>query len=146
MEKDRSEAGLTRITLHHDNDTPEEFVIDLLCLDLRRPFATPLKAIVAAVKHGQAICGTYPRDVGTRLFEAAQERIRASGHRVLVTSDEIADGSEAPDRKCRLCGAFSSENLLMLRGMTTLVCNDCTSEITNGLRSEERRVGKECRS
>jgi len=129
----RSEAGLTRITLHNDKDTPEEFVIELLCLDLRRPFADAVKIIDAADKHGQAICGTYPRDVGTRLFEAAQERIRTSGHRVLVTSDEIADGSETPDRKCRLCGAFSSENLLMLRGMTTLVCNDCTSAITNGL-------------
>src|ERR1700686_1522647 len=129
----RSEAGLIRITLHHDNKTPEEFVVDLLCLDLRRPFADAFKAIDAAAKHGQAICGTYPRNVGTKMLEAAQKRIGASGHRVLLTSDEIADGSETPDRKCKLCGAFSSENLLTLRGVTTLVCNNCTSEITNCL-------------
>jgi ATP-dependent Clp protease adapter protein ClpS len=129
----RSEAGLTRITLLNDKNTPEEFVVELLCLDLRRPYSDAIKAIDAAAKRGQAICGTYPRDVGTKLFEAAQKRIRASGHRVLVTSEAVADGTETPDVKCKLCGAFSSENLLTLRGAPTLVCNDCTSEITNGL-------------
>ena len=120
----RSEAGLIRITLHHDNKTPEDLVIDLLCLDLRRPFADAVKAIDAAAKHGRAICGTYPRDVGTKMFKAAQKRIAASGHRLLLTSDEIADGSEAPDSKCKLCGAFTNENLLTLRAVPTLVCND----------------------
>ena len=128
-----SDAGLIRITLHHDSKTPEEFVVDVLCLDLRRPFADAYKAIDAAAKHGQAICGTYRSDVGTKMLKAAQKRIAASGHRLLLTCDEIADGSETADRKCKLCSAFSSENLLTLRGMTTLVCNDCTSEIKNCL-------------
>ena len=128
-----SEAGLIRITLYHDNKTPEEFVVDVLCLDLRRTFADAYKAIDAAAKHGQAICGTYRSDVGTKMLKAAQKRIGASGHRLLLTSDEIADRSETPDRKCKLCDGFSSENLLTLRGVTTLVCDDCTSEITNAL-------------
>jgi ATP-dependent Clp protease adapter protein ClpS len=128
----RSEAGLTRITLHNDNDAPEEFVAQLLCADLRRPVADAIKAIGAAIEHGQAICGTYPRDVGTKLFEAAQKRIRASGYRVLLTSEAVAEGSETPDIKCKLCAAFSSENLFTLRGVRTLICNDCTSDITNG--------------
>jgi ATP-dependent Clp protease adapter protein ClpS len=129
----RSEAGLIRITLHHNIKTPEEFVVDLLCLDLRRPFADAYKAIDAAAKHGKAICGTYPRNIGTKMFEAAQKRIAASGHRLVLTSDEIADGSETPDRQCKLCSGFSSENLLTLRGVMTLVCDNCTSEITNSL-------------
>ena len=129
----RSEAGLIRITLHHDNKTPEEFVVDVLCLDLRRPSADAYKAIDAAANHGQAICGTYPRKIGTRMLGAAQKRIAASGHRLLLTSDETADGSETADRQCKLCDGFSSENLLTLRGVTTLVCDDCTSEITNAL-------------
>lgn len=129
----RSKAGLIRITLHHDIKTPEEFVVELLCLDLRRPFADAYKTIDAAAKHGKAICGTYPRNIGTKMFAAAQKRVAASGHRFLLTSDEIADESETPDRQCKLCSGFSSENLLTLGGVTTLVCDDCTSEITNAL-------------
>jgi len=127
------EAGLTRISLHNDDDTPEEFVVELLCLDLRRPYADAIKAIDAAAKHGQAICGIYPGDVGSKLLAAAQRRIRASGRRLRLTSEAVAEGSETPDRKCKLCGAFSSENLLTLRGAPTLVCNDCTSEVTKCL-------------
>jgi len=129
----QSEPGLTRIMLYNDKDTPEGFVIDLLCLDLKRPFADACKAIDSAAKHGQAICGTYPRDLGTKLLKSAQKRIRASGHRVLLTGEAVADGTETPDSKCKLCGAYSSENLLMLRGMMTLVCDDCAKAITNCL-------------
>ena len=66
------------------------------------------------------------------MFEAAQKRIAASGHRLLLTSDEIADESETPDRQCKLCSGFSNENLFTLRGVRTLICIDCTSDITNG--------------
>ena len=132
MGKVRTKAGLIRITLHNDKNTPEEFVVDLLCLDLRRPFADAFKAIDAAAKHRKAICGTYPRNIGTKMFEAAQKRIAASGHRLLLTSDEIADESETPDRQCKLCSGFSNENLFTLRGVRTLICIDCTSDITNG--------------
>jgi len=86
MGKVRSEAGLIRITLHHDNKTPEEFVLELLCIDLRRPYSDAIKAIDAAAKHGQAICGTYPRDVGTKFLEAAQKRIGASGRWSAMTA------------------------------------------------------------
>jgi ATP-dependent Clp protease adapter protein ClpS len=126
-------ADLLRIVLHNDNDTPEDFVIELLCLVLKRPYADAIKLIDTINKHGHAICGTHPRDIATRMLKAARQRIDAAGHRLVVTSEAVAEGSEVPDSKCKLCGAFTDENRLTLRGVTTLICEDCTSEVTNNL-------------
>jgi ATP-dependent Clp protease adapter protein ClpS len=126
-------ADLLRVVLHNDNDTPEDFVIELLCLVLKRPYADAIKLIDTINKHGHAICGTHPRDIATRMLKAARQRIDAAGHRLVVTSEAVAEGSEVPDSKCKLCGAFTDENRLTLRGVTTLICEDCTSEVTNNL-------------
>ncbi|MGA7996300.1 MAG: ATP-dependent Clp protease adaptor ClpS [Bradyrhizobium sp.] len=134
----QSKADLLRIVLRNDNDTPEDFVLELLCLVLKRPYADAVKLIDAIEKHGHAICGTHPRDIATKMLKAARQRIDAAGHRLVVTSEAVAAGSEMPDDKCKLCGAFSNDNRLTLRGVTTLVCDDCTGEVTNNLSEATR--------
>ena len=100
---------------------------------LKRPYADAIKLIDTIDKQGHAICGTHPRDIATKMLKAARQRIDAAGHRLTITSEAVAEGSEMPDGKCNLCGAFSNENRLTLRGVPTLVCDDCTSEVTNNL-------------
>ena len=134
----QSKADLLRIVLRNDNDTPEDFVLELLCLVLKRPYADAVKLIDAIEKHGHAICRTHPRDIATKMLKAARQRIDAAGHRLVITSEAVAAGSEMPDGKCKLCGAFSNENRLTLRGVTTLVCDDCTGEVTNNLSEATR--------
>jgi len=134
----QSKADLLRIVLRNDNDTPDDFVLELLCLVLKRPYADAVKLIDAIEKHGHAICGTHPRDIATKMLKAARQRIDAAGHRLVVTSEAVATGSEMPDGKCKLCDAFSNENRLTLRGVTTLVCDDCTGEVTNNLSEATR--------
>jgi ATP-dependent Clp protease adapter protein ClpS len=129
----QSKADLVQIVLRNDSDTPEDFVLELLCLVLKRPYADAVKLIDAIEKHGHAICGTHPRDIASKMVKAARQRIGAAGHRLVVTSEAAAKGSETPDGKCKLCGAFSNENRLTLRGVMTLVCDDCTGEVTNSL-------------
>ncbi|WP_291688269.1 ATP-dependent Clp protease adaptor ClpS, partial [Bradyrhizobium sp.] len=129
----QSKADLLRIVLLNDKDTPEDFVVELLCLVLKRPYADAIKLIDTIDKQGHAICGTHPRDIATKMLKAARQRIDAAGHRLTITSEAVAEGSEMPDGKCRLCGAFSNENRLTLRGVPTLVCEDCISEVTNNL-------------
>lgn len=129
----QSKADLLRIVLLNDKDTPEDFVVELLCLVLKRPYADAIKLIDTIDKQGHAICGTHPRDIATKMLKAARQRIDAAGHRLTITSEAVAEGSEMPDGKCKLCGAFSNENRLTLRGVPTLVCEDCISEVTNNL-------------
>ena len=134
----QSKADLLQIVLRNDNDTPEDFVLELLCLVLKRPYADAVKLIDAIEKHGHAICGTHPRDIAAKMLKAARQRIDAAGHRLVITSEAVATGSEMPDGKCKLCGAFSNENRLTLRGVMTLVCDDCTGEVTNNLSDATR--------
>jgi ATP-dependent Clp protease adapter protein ClpS len=129
----QNEAGLLRIIVHNDKDTPEDFVIELLCLVLKRPYADAIKLIDMIDKRGHAICGTHSRGIATKILKAARQRIDAADHRLVVTSEAVAEGSEMPDSPCKLCGAFSNENRLTLRGVMTLVCDDCTGEVTNNL-------------
>jgi ATP-dependent Clp protease adapter protein ClpS len=126
-------ADLFQIVLRNDNNTPQDFVLELLCLVLKRPYADAVKLIDAIEKHGHAICGTHPHDIATRMLKAARQRIDAAGHQLDVTSEAVAKSSEMPDGKCKLCGAFSNENRLTLRGVMTLVCDDCAGEVTNNL-------------
>jgi hypothetical protein len=67
------------------------------------------------------------------MLKAARQHIDAAGHRLVVTCEAVAKGSAMPDDKCKLCGAFSNENTLTLRGVMTLICDDCAGEVTNNL-------------
>jgi ATP-dependent Clp protease adapter protein ClpS len=126
-------ADLFQIVLRNDDNTPDDFVLEVLCLVLKRPYADAVKLIDAIEKYGHAICGTHPRHIVTRMLKAARQRIDAAGHRLVVTSEAVARGTKTPDGTCKLCGAYSNENRLTLRGVPTLICDDCTGEVTNSL-------------
>jgi len=65
------------------------------------------------------------------MLEAARQHIRASGHPLLITSEAVAEGGE--NDRCKLCGALSTKSALPLKGMETLICDDCRYEITSKL-------------
>ena len=127
-----AEADHLQVIFHNDDETPEDFVIKILCTVFKKPALDAIKLRATIEKDGQAICGAYPRDVAHKMLETARRRIRTSGHPLLITSEPAADGAEIPS-SCKLCGALSSENRLSLRGTVTLVCNDCVYEITDNL-------------
>jgi len=48
----------------------------------------------------------------------------------------IRSGSQAkrlPTPQCKLCGALSGENRFALKGIQTLICDNCIHEITSNL-------------
>jgi ATP-dependent Clp protease adapter protein ClpS len=99
-------ADLFQIVLRNDDNTPDDFVLEVLCLVLKRPYADAVKLIDAIEKYGHAICGTHPRQIATRMLKAARQRIDAAGHRLVVTSEAVARGTKTPDGTCKLCGAY----------------------------------------
>jgi ATP-dependent Clp protease adapter protein ClpS len=132
MDTVQAAADHLQVTFHKDGETPEDFVIKLLCLVFKKPMLDAIKFVATIDKNGQAISGAYPRDVANKMLQAARRRIRTSGHPLLITSEPAAEGVEIPD-SCKLCGALSGENRLSLRGKDTLVCNDCVHQITDNL-------------
>jgi ATP-dependent Clp protease adapter protein ClpS len=133
MSNVHAEAGHLQLTLHDDDQTPLEFVIDLLHSLFNKPVAEAIKFAETVDTYGEAICGTYPRDIANRVLEAARQRIRASGHPLRITSEAVADAGEMGNAQCKLCGVLCDKNRLFLKGMETLVCDDCMYEITYNL-------------
>ena len=118
---DRVQAGYVQLVLHDDESTPQDFVIGLLRSLFSLSPTDAFELMITIDKKGKAVCGTYPRAVAEALLQAAQERIQASGHRLVMTANA---GDDMGDDRCKLCGQFS-ENQLRLVGKAALVCDDC---------------------
>jgi ATP-dependent Clp protease adapter protein ClpS len=127
-----ADAGYLQVTFHDDDETPLEFVIELLHSVFKKPMADAMRFSEAITKYGEAVCAAYPRDVANELLETARQRIRACGHPLRITSKAVAgSGAEKLESRCKLCGTLSGMNQLFLKGSVTLVCDDCMYEITS---------------
>jgi ATP-dependent Clp protease adapter protein ClpS len=133
MRDAQAEPGLLQIIFRDDDETPLEFVVDLLHSVFKKPATDTTRLLEKIDKHGQAVCGTYPRERANKLLAAARRRIRAAGHSLLITSEAVAVDSEIPDDHCKLCGTLSDENRHQLEGAVALICDDCLYEISRTL-------------
>jgi ATP-dependent Clp protease adapter protein ClpS len=118
---DRVQPGYVQLVLHNDEETPQDFVIGLLRSVFSQSPTDAFEAMFTIEKRGKAVCGTYPRVVAEALQQAAQERIRASGHQLVMTAHA---GDDMSSDCCKLCGNFA-EDPLRLVGKAALVCDDC---------------------
>jgi ATP-dependent Clp protease adapter protein ClpS len=129
----QAEDGHLQVTFHNDDKTPMEFVVELLHSVFKKQLADAVRFTEAIDTYGQASCGTYPREIADELLEAARQRVRASGHPLRITSEAVTEDDQALNGRCKLCGALSSTNRLLLKGTLTLVCDDCMYEVTSNL-------------
>jgi ATP-dependent Clp protease adapter protein ClpS len=80
-----------QLVFHNDDETPIEFVVQLLrdVFGKRQQEAVALTMLIH--QQGKVGCGPYPPSVAQALFDAAQERIRAAEHPLLITSEATRD-------------------------------------------------------
>ncbi len=118
-----TDAEPIRLVFHNDDETPGEFVVELL----RTVFGTPERDAIAFTSlidtQGKAACGPYPPSVANALLEAAQQRSSAAGHRLLITRD--AAGAGKTKGACDLCGALAPKTQVLLSGKTACLCGAC---------------------
>jgi ATP-dependent Clp protease adapter protein ClpS len=133
-----AETDLLQVVLQDDDETPIEFVVELLHSVFKKPIVEAIRLTYAVSNHGKSLCGIYPRAQADPLLEEARERIRASGHPLVITSEAVAEGGEMRIGRCKLCGALSSTNRLTVKGAVTLVCDDCMDEVTRNLAEATR--------
>src|SRR5258708_24767518 len=123
----RAEAGHLQVIFHDDDETPVDFVIELLHSVFNKPVADAINCTETVDKHGVAICGIYPPGVASELLEAARQRIRDSGYPLRITTEAGAENNEMLSCRWKPCGAPSSKKRLSMKGMQTPVCADCAS-------------------
>ena len=129
----QAEPDLLQIIFRNNNETPVDFVVDLLNSVFKKSAADTTGLLEKIDKYGQAICGTYPRERANKLLAAARRRIRAAGHSLLITSEAVAQEDDAPDDHCKLCGTLFSEDRDALEGAVALICDDCLYDISRTL-------------
>ncbi|WP_338834066.1 ATP-dependent Clp protease adaptor ClpS [Bradyrhizobium septentrionale] len=115
-----AENGPVKLFIHDDNDTPLEFMRNLL----RTVFGKSRKEAIAASARIEAesgiACGPYPAAVAQALLESAQQLIRSNGHPLLITA-AAADAA----RPCDLCGALDPVTDVFLGRKTVCLCSNC---------------------
>jgi ATP-dependent Clp protease adapter protein ClpS len=127
----QTEPDRLEITFHNDNDTPLQFIVELLHSVFDKQAVDAFRLTEAVSRDGLASCGTYPREVAVKLLEAARERIRVAGHPLRITSHASPLSHEIDDSRCKLCGEIFSDNQLSLKGRLTFVCDDCLYEVAS---------------
>ena len=75
-----AEASHLQIIFHDDNETPLQFVVELLHSVFNKQFIDAVRFTEAIGKDGKASCGNYPREIAADLLETARQRVRAAGH------------------------------------------------------------------
>lgn len=86
MRNTPAEAINLQLVVHNDDQTPWEFVVDLVRSVFDRS-AAEAETFAATVSHeGKAVCGSYPFAVAKAMLDTAQQRIKAAGHPLRITA------------------------------------------------------------
>ncbi|MGY8666748.1 ATP-dependent Clp protease adaptor ClpS [Bradyrhizobium sp. UFLA05-109] len=112
------DGGPAQLVIHDDEDTPDEFVIELL----RRVFGKSEREAVALItrieQEEKAGCGPYPRSVADALLKSALQHIQFAGHGLRITLEPVKT-------TCELCGKPEAQTDVRLGGRTIWLCSDC---------------------
>ncbi|HEX2367045.1 MAG TPA: ATP-dependent Clp protease adaptor ClpS, partial [Bradyrhizobium sp.] len=114
-----------QLVVHNDDQTPMEFVADVLQAVFGKPELEAIGLSVLIDRHGRIGFGPYPQPVAKALLDEAQRWIRTAGHPLRITSEAV--GQEAST--CDLCGTPSPEAELVLAGNAASLCNTCVAAV-----------------
>ncbi|MFC3326526.1 ATP-dependent Clp protease adaptor ClpS [Mesorhizobium cantuariense] len=87
-----------QLVIHNDEQTPWEFVVDLVRSIFDRSEAEAEAFAATVTQQGKAVCGSYPFAVAKVMLDTAQQRIKAAGHPLRITADlSGTESAAAPD-------------------------------------------------
>ncbi|MDP1866232.1 MAG: ATP-dependent Clp protease adaptor ClpS [Bradyrhizobium sp.] len=113
-------AGFTQIFIHNDDQTPLEFVRNLMRQVFGKSESEAIAFTALIEAQGRAACGTYPPLVAKALLETAREFIETSGHRLRIMSR--ANSANGP---CQLCGALGAGAEIFCADKAAYLCSEC---------------------
>lgn len=81
-----AEATDLQLVIHNDDQTPWEFVVDLVRSVFNRSQAEAETFAATVTQQGEAVCGSYPFAVAKAMLDTAQQRVKAAGHPLRITA------------------------------------------------------------
>ncbi|WFU41665.1 ATP-dependent Clp protease adaptor ClpS [Bradyrhizobium sp. CB82] len=131
------DSGPAQLVIHDDEDTPEEFVIELL----RRVFGKSERdavALMTRIEREQRVgCGPYPRSVADALLKSALQHIQFAGHGLRITLEPVKT-------ICELCGKPEAQTDVRLGSRTIWLCSDCMRAAGNTGNEPEKEFEHAC--
>ena len=129
--RDRT-AGIcdVQIIVHNDDETPRQFVVDLIRSVFGRSEAEADAFTAKVAQQGRAVCGSYAPAVADAMLQTAEQRTRQAGHPLLITSTPLAADDNQGKLHCALCGKSADEQSL-LGGEHSLFCAPCMLTAAN---------------
>jgi ATP-dependent Clp protease adapter protein ClpS len=98
-----AEAIHLQLVIHNDDQTPWEFVVDLVRSVFDRSEAEAEAFAATVTQQGKAVCGSYPFAVAKAMLDTAQQRIEAAGHPLRITAGPGGtEGANAPDHPAQV--------------------------------------------
>lgn len=116
-----ADADYLELIVRNDDNTPWDFVTDLLEAVLDQSPTDALAVAHVCSQRGHAVCGTFPRAVAEAMLQAAQQRIDAAGHSLRMT---LSDGDDVGKGACKLCGEIG-QSRIRVAGRKILICDNC---------------------
>jgi ATP-dependent Clp protease adapter protein ClpS len=134
-----ADADYVQIVVFNDDETPWQFVVDLLRSVFSKSEAEA-NAITATIdRQGQAVCGTYPPEVADALLDTAQQRIKSHNHCLTLSVEPASGQSSAEATLCNFCGELAAPDQVLFKGKSALICDDCLQVGANHLSESSRK-------
>src|SRR3954466_5845982 len=102
MSETRAEAGHREIIFHDDDETPIDFVVEIIHTVFNKPLEDTRRFMDEIAEEGKASCGTFPRDIALAMLDTARQRIDESGHPLRITSRGARGDHVLFDNRCKL--------------------------------------------
>lgn len=118
MSSMEGDDGPAHLVIHNDDDTPDEFVIELLCRVFGKSEREAIALMTRIEREEKAGCGPYPRSVADALLKSALQHIQIARHSLRITL-------EPANRICELCGKPEAQTDVRLGNRTIWICAEC---------------------
>lgn len=118
MDSMRGANQPTQLIIHNDDDTPDQFVVDLLRQVFGKSEREAAALITQIEQKEKAVCGPYPQAVADALLKSAQQRISMEGHDLQITIEAIKTA-------CELCEKPEGQVSVRIGSRTIWLCSDC---------------------
>jgi ATP-dependent Clp protease adapter protein ClpS len=129
------------IILHNDEETPEDFVVDLLASTFGKS-RIEAKALVAAIStESRAVCAVHTPAAADALLSEARKRIQAAGHPLRISVEPIPAAGEA---RCAFCFNVATPERTLIQGKTAFICDACVQTAAGHLSEIARQKPFRC--
>lgn len=138
MSSTASETADKLIILHNDDETPHNFVIELLVDIFGKPQAHARALVGRIFAEDRAVCGVLAPADADVLVATARERIEAADYPLRITLEPVPDDGET---RCGFCFTAATEERTLFQGNATPICDACVQMAAGQLSDLSRRKG-----